>query len=190
VAERSGAREVLDRLGAALTPGKATEGDLRSRETQCELIRWRQEHILSGAARRLKGGIDAGTDPFLVLVDCQDHVVEAARAWADLVVLESFAAAVERCEDEALRPVLDRLCSLYALSRIEAERGWYQEHGKLSSPRSKSVIKLVNALCDELREHASLLVEAFGVPEACLGDAKAVPGAEDASPERGEPVAA
>jgi acyl-CoA oxidase len=171
VAERSGAREVLDRLSSALTPGKATEGDLLSRETQCELIRWRQEHILSGAARRLKGGIDSGAEPFDVLVDCQDHVVAAARAWVDLVVLEAFASGVERCEDPGLQAVLDRLCSLFALSRIEADRGWFQEHGKLSSPRSKAVIKAVNALCGELREHASLLVEAFGVPENVLGDA-------------------
>ena len=162
---------MLDRLSSALTPGRATEGDLLSRETQCELIRWRQEHILSGAARRLKGGIDSGAEPFEVLVDCQDHVVAAARAWVDLVVLEAFAAGVERCEDPGLRAVLDRLCSLFALSRIEADRGWFQEHGKLSSPRSKAVIKAVNALCGELREHASLLVEAFGVPENVLGDA-------------------
>ena len=31
-----------------------------------------------------------------------------------------------------LRALLDRLCSLYALSRVEAERGWYQEHGRLT----------------------------------------------------------
>jgi acyl-CoA oxidase len=185
VAERSGAREVLDRLSAALTPGRATEGDLLSRETQCELIRWRQEHILAGAARRLKGGIDSGADPFEVLVDCQDHVVAAARAWVDLVVLEAFAAGVERCEDSvppALREVLDRLCSLFALSRIEADRGWFQEHGKLSSPRSKAVIKAVNGLCAELREHASLLVEAFGVPERVLGDAGRLPAGDRARP--------
>jgi acyl-CoA oxidase len=64
--------------------------------------------------------------------------------------------------------VLDKLCSLYALSRIEAERGWYQEHGKLTGARSKTVIKIVNALLAELRPHAGELVDAFGVPESCL----------------------
>ncbi len=70
-----------------------------------------------------------------------------------------------------------RVCNLYALSRIEAERGWYQEHGRLSSTRSKAVIKAVNTLCGELREHAELLVEAFGVPEPALGDGGAVAAA-------------
>jgi acyl-CoA oxidase len=175
VAERTAIREAVSRLADELRPGRNEDtAEPLDRETQCGLIRWRQEHILQGAARRLKGGIDAGHDPFHVLVDCQDHVVDAARAWVDLVVLESFNSALQRCPDERLRGILDKLCSLYALSRIEAERGWYQEHGKLSSTRSKAIIKAVNTLCGELRGHAELLVDAFGVPEASLGDAARV----------------
>ena len=68
----------------------ADGGDLLARETQLDLFRWRHEHLLESAARRLKRGIDAERDPFSVLVDCQDHVLEAARSWVDLVVLESF----------------------------------------------------------------------------------------------------
>jgi acyl-CoA oxidase len=177
VAERTAIREVLGRLGDDLRPGRDDSAELLDRASQLELFKWRQEHILSGAARRLKGGIDAGGDPFAVLVDTQDHVVDAARAWVDLVVLEAFAEAVERCEEPAVKPVLDTLCNLYALSRIEAERGWYQEHGRLSSTRSKAVINAVNALCGEVRGHAELLVEAFGVPEPALGDGGAVAAA-------------
>jgi acyl-CoA oxidase len=169
VAERSALRELLGRLGDQLLPGRDDENDLLERDTQLELFSWRHDHVLAGVARRLKRGIDSGGDPFEVLVDCQDHVVTAARSWVDLVVLEAFAGAVERCEDEDTRELLDRLCSLYALARIEAERGWYQEHGRLSSPRSKAVIKTVNALCAELRPSAGVLVDAFGVPERALG---------------------
>jgi acyl-CoA oxidase len=174
VAERSAIREFLGRLGDDLLPGRTDEGDLGERTTQLELFRWRADHILSGAARRLKGGIDAGRDPFAVLVDCQDHVIAAARAYVDRVVLEAFAAAVDRCEHPGSRALLGRVCDLYALSTIEAERGWFQEHGRLSSTRSKAVIKAVNTLCAELRPHATDLVEAFGVPETALGDADAV----------------
>src|SRR4051794_40351566 len=153
-------------LLAERTPiGKLADGgDLFSRETQLDLFRWRHEHLLESAARRLKRGIDAKRDPFSVLVDCQDHVLEAARSWVDLVVLESFP------ED----PAVDQLRSLYALHTIEAERGYYQEHGRLSGTRSKAVIKAVNQLCADLRPDARALVDAFGVPEAALGDARAV----------------
>jgi acyl-CoA oxidase len=148
-------------------PGRDEGGDLLSRKTQLELFKWRHEHVLGGVARRLKKGIGDGRDPFSVLVDCQDHVITAARSWVDLVVLEAFAAVADR------DPLLDKLCSLYALSRIEAERGWYQEHGKLTGARSKTVLKTVNELLAEIRPHAGELVDAFGVPESCLeGDAR------------------
>jgi acyl-CoA oxidase len=171
IAERTAVRKVLSGMAGDLLPGRDDGGELLDRAEQLELLRWRQQHILQGVARRLKGGIDSGRAPFDVLVDCQDHVVAAARAWVDMVVLEAFADAVERCGDAALRPILDRLCSLYALSRVEAERGWYQEHGRLTASRSKAVIKAVNALCAELRPDAGLLVEGFGVPAPAAAEA-------------------
>ncbi|MEA2384792.1 MAG: acyl-CoA oxidase [Solirubrobacteraceae bacterium] len=177
VAERTATRGLLARLADGLLPGRDDGADLLHRTTQLELIRWRQRHILAGAARRLKGGIDAGRSPFDVLVDTQDHVVATGRAWVDLVVLEEFARAVEDCDDPALRAVLDRLCSLYALHRIEAERGWFQEHGRLTPQRSKAVIKHVNALCAQVREDAELLVDAFGIPAPALADAQPVAAA-------------
>jgi acyl-CoA oxidase len=169
VAERTALRELLGRMGDRVLPGRDDERDLLERDTQLELFRWRHEHVLGGVARRLKAGIDGGDDPFAVLVDCQDHVLTTARSWVDLVVLEAFAAAVEGCDDPAARELLDKVCSLHALSVIERERAWYQEHGRLSPPRSKAVIKVVNTLCEELRPHARTLVDAFGVPESCLG---------------------
>jgi acyl-CoA oxidase len=154
---------LTERIGLLrLIPGRDDGGDLLDRKTQLELFKWRHEHILAGVARRLKKGIGEGQDPFSVLVDCQDHVLTTARSWVDLVVLEAFAAVADQ------DPLLDSLCSLYALSRIEAERGWYQEHGKLTAARSKTVIKTVNTLLAELRPHAGTLVDAFGVPESCL----------------------
>jgi len=186
LAERAAVRKVLAGLAARLLPGRARAkpgdeaagrgryGELRDRTEQLSLLRWRQEHILQGVARRLKGGIDSGREPFDVLVDCQDHVVEAARAWVDRVVLEAFADAVEACEDPELHALLDRACSLYALTRVEAERGFYQEHGRLTAARSKAVIKTVNALCAELRPDAERLVDAFAIPAPALADAREV----------------
>jgi acyl-CoA oxidase len=171
VAERSAMREVLTRLADDLLPGRDDQADLASRDVQIELLRWRADHIKAGVARRLKGGIDGGREPFQVLLDCQDHLIAAARAYVDCVVLEAFAAKIGQCPDPGARALLDRVCDLYALSTIEADRAWFQEHGRLSSTRSKAVIKAVNTLCAGLRPHATTLVAAFGVPETSLGDA-------------------
>ena len=168
VVERTSARQLVERLVDAV-PTRDDDAGLLDREYQLELLRWREEHVIAGVARRLKRGIDQGDDPFEVFTSCQDHVVLAATAHIERHLLEAFDRLVQRCEDPTLRDVLDRLCSLHALAEIERDRGWFQEHGRLSGERSKSIIAAVNRLCAGLRPHAALLVDAFGIPDELLG---------------------
>ncbi|MEA2427874.1 MAG: acyl-CoA oxidase [Thermoleophilaceae bacterium] len=170
VAERTLARQLVTRLADAVKPSTNgdDEGNIEERDYQLDLFRWREEHMLSAVTRRLKRGIDDGNDQFEVFNDCQDHVLQAARAHVDTQILEAFARGVERCEDESLKPLLESLFSLHALSLIEAERGWFFEHGRMTGPRSKGVTRLVNRLCSELRPNAGLLVDAFGIPDQAL----------------------
>ena len=174
IVERTAARELVSRLWDDLTPSSEAEGDLAERKYQLALFAWREDHIVSAAARRLKGGIDDGQDPFDVFNECQDHILLASRAHVERLILEAFDRGVQNCEDTGQQQVLDRLCDLYALSRIEADRAWFQEHGRISSTRSKAVIQSVNRLCEALRPHAGELVEAFGVPEPALPDVGSV----------------
>ena len=167
--ERSAARELWGRIWDEITPSSEEDGDLNHREYQLALFAWREDHVLSSAARRLKGGIDEGYDPFEVFNACQDHVLVAARSHIDRQILEAFNRGVEALRaTRRNRAILDRVCDLYALSVIERHRGWYQEHGRISSTRSKAVIRNVNALCEELRPHAEDLVEALRVPDCVL----------------------
>jgi acyl-CoA oxidase len=168
IAERTAVRELVGRVADDLLPFRGDEPDLLDRDHQLHLFSWREEHMRGGAARRLKGGIDAGGDPFRVLIEVQDHVVDVARVHTEKIVLESFARAVDACEDAVTKEVLDQLCSLYALWHVERDRGWFQEHGKLSSTASKAVLKAVNSLCEELRPQAAALVDAFGIPDRQL----------------------
>ena len=48
------------------------------------------------------------------------------------------------------------------------DRAWFLEHSRLTPARAKAVTATVNALCGELRPHADLLVEAFGIPDVVL----------------------
>jgi acyl-CoA oxidase len=84
------------------------------------------------------------------------------------VVLEAFVAAIERCEDDEARTLLNQVCDLYVLSNIEEDRAWFLEHGRLTSARAKAVIAAVNDLCKQLRPHARLLVDGFAIPEPFL----------------------
>jgi acyl-CoA oxidase len=180
VVERLFARKIFQVITDAVPTGEET-GNLLDREHQLDIFRWREGHITASVAQRFRRGLSEGFDAFEVFRAVQDHAVNAARAHIDRVILEAFAGAVERCTDEGLRCSLDRLCDLYALANIEADKGFFQEHGRLSSPRCKAVTREVNRLCNEVRAEAGALVDAFGIPDGVLGapigvsDAPAVP---------------
>jgi len=176
VVEKTAVRELIQRLTDDLVPGRERDEDLLDRDYHLNLFRWREEHILTGAARRLKRGIDDGADPFEVFNECQDHVLAAARAHTEREVLEAFADACEQCEDAGLRVVLDRLCDLHALAEIERDRAWFQEHGRISSTRAKAITRSVNSLCEGLRAHAGELVDAFGIPDELVSAPIGLPG--------------
>ena len=181
VVERTLARQLVTRIADAVTPSNGDgdeEGDLEEPDYQLELMRWREEHLLNGVARRLKRGIDDGNDQFDVFNECQDHVLLAARAHVDTLILEAFCRGIESCKDEAIRQLLDSVRRLHALALIERERGWFFEHGRMTGPRSKSITRSVNRLCAELREHAELLVDAFAIPDSALA-APIATGAND-----------
>ena len=112
-----------------------------------------------------------GKDPqqaFDAFNGAQDHVLAAARTHVERMVLEAFAAMVDRCEDEEVRVVLDRLCDLYALTLIEADAAWFLQHHRITATRAKLVHKSINELCAQLRPDALALVEGLGVPATWL----------------------
>jgi acyl-CoA oxidase len=61
------------------------------------------------------------------------------------------------------------VCDLYALSEIEADKGFFQEHGRLAAVRTKQITREVNDLCNLVAGFSGELVEAFGIPRQCLG---------------------
>lgn len=175
--EKAALRPLIERL-RDVVPNRSDTADpdagLRDDAYHSGLLRFREEHMLSGVARRLKAGIDAGDEPFDVFNRCQDHVIAAGKAHVDRVVLEAFQAAVQDAPDE-IREELKDVYDLHALATIEAQRAWYLEHGRLSPGRSKAITALVNELCAAVRPVAVDLVDAFGIPGAAVDVPMVVP---------------
>ena len=144
------------------------EGHLRDRAFLLSALRWRAQQMVGSVARRLKHRIDSGADSFQAVNECQDHLIETARAHVESLVAEAFAEGIDACRDAKLRQVLGALFQLYSLWRVESDRGWFLERGYLEGGKAKAIRKLVNKLCGEVRSQAVPLVDAFGVPEACL----------------------
>ena len=124
--------------------------------------------MLEAAARRLRKLMANDGDAFSAFNAVQDHLLLAARAHVERVVLEHFTAAIDRCEEGEVKSLLNRVCDLHVMASLERDRGWFMEHGQLSAARAKAVITNVNRLCRELRPHAQQLVDAFGIPEVLL----------------------
>ncbi len=141
---------------------------LRSVDFQADALTWREQHLLSSLARRLRNRIKKGMDSFDALVECQDHAIALAKAHVENHVLSRFHAALGNTDDPALTEVLMQLASLYALDRISTHRGWYQAHGYVESGKARAIRKEVESLCRELRPDALGLVDAFGIPDALL----------------------
>jgi acyl-CoA oxidase len=167
--ERVGGRRILQRLleVAPSRPGSSDDAPLRDRRWHLEMFDFRESHLLDTLARRLRRAQSAD-DPFAVFNAAQDHLLAAARAHVDSVLLQAFVDGIDACADAAERELLERVCDLFALSTIETERGWFAEHGRLTGARSKAVLAEVNALCAAVRPYARTLVDAFGVPESVV----------------------
>jgi len=140
------------------------EGSLFNRGTQVKMFEDREQYMLASVARRLQGK-SKEMSPFDAFNAVQDHVLHAAKAHVDRIILEAFVAGIDTCEDDEAREILGMVCDLYALSVIEDDKSWFVEHRFLSVERSKAVTRGINDRCRKLRPHAELLVEGFGIPE-------------------------
>jgi acyl-CoA oxidase len=140
------------------------EGSLFNRGTQVQMFEDREEYILATVARRLQGK-SKEMSAFDAFNSVQDHVLHAARAHIQRIILEAFVAGVDSCEDEQAREILNMVCDLYALTVIEEDRAWFMEHRLLSTERAKAVTRGINERCRNLRPYAETLVDGFGIPE-------------------------
>jgi acyl-CoA oxidase len=139
------------------------EGSLFNRGTQVTMFEDREQYLISSVARRLQGKAKemSAFDAFNAV---QDHVLHAATAHIDRIVLEAFVAGIDACENDEARELLGIVCDLYALSVIEDDKAWYVEHRYLSTERAKAVTRGINDRCRALRPHAKTLVDGFGIP--------------------------
>ncbi|AEN08522.1 MULTISPECIES: acyl-CoA dehydrogenase [unclassified Streptomyces] len=170
VMEKTSAHKLLERVRDLLPGGDEwdQEAGLLDSEYQLAMLRYREEHMLAGVARRLKRGVDQKGNPGVVFSQVQDHVIAVAHAHVERLVLEAFVEKVRALPDSGNKVALGLLCDLFALSTIEADRAWFMEHGRLTVQRSKAISREVNDLCRKVRPLAVDLVDAWGIPSEML----------------------
>ncbi|MEO5602957.1 MAG: acyl-CoA dehydrogenase [Cyclobacteriaceae bacterium] len=138
-------------------------------EFHLNAFKYRERNILTSAAKRLKKHIDSGMDSFDAFNVCQNHLVDVSFAYIERIILEQFFSHVERTDDASCQSILKKLSQLYALTQMDAHKGWYLENGYMEGVKTKAIRKMVDQLCWEIRQDAVPLVDAFRIPDSCLG---------------------
>lgn len=169
--ERTTARAAISRLVAS-ADRKPEADQLRARGWQVQMFEYRERHIVEGLARRMRAAAQLSNgEGFDAVNACQQHMLEAARAHTDRIVLEAFVDAISGVTDEYIRSLLIKVCDLYALATIEEHRAWYLEHQRIDAPRSKVIRSTVEGLSRDLSDKLTELVEGLGVPRGWLNSA-------------------
>jgi acyl-CoA oxidase len=163
VLKRTAAETIMQRILDARQDSEE-EGSLFNRGTQVKMFEDREAYMIATVARRLQGK-SKEMSAFDAFNAVQDHVLHAAQAHIERIILEAFVAGIDSCEDAEARKVLELVCDLYALSVIAQDGAWFVEHRFLSTERSKAVTRGINERCRNLRPYAEMLVDGFGVPE-------------------------
>lgn len=145
-----------------------SESHLLDKNFHLSAFHYREQEIVTSAAKRLKKLIDSGLDAYDAFNVAQHQMIDVAKAYLDRVVLEQFLTKIESVEDKNSKAMLEKLAQLFALHKIEENKAWYLENNYIEPVKSIAIRKMVNQLCWEIRPDAVALVDGFGIPEACL----------------------
>ena len=148
----------------------AASASLLSPEQQLAYFRFRESTLLlraGGQFRRLTR--QKGMDSYSAFTRLQPELLELAEAYAERQVVESFLEAVAGMPEQTLQRPLRKLSDLFALYHLEKHKGWFLENGFMPGRRAIAITSHVTRLCQEVRQDAVALVDAFGIPDQCLG---------------------
>ncbi len=130
---------------------------------------FRARRLVSTLAQRLRAYIKEGMSAYEAGLRCQTHMIEAAEAHIEAIILEQAIERVQALDKgNPAREVLKKVNQLFALHTIEGHRGWYLESGYIAANKSKAIRKAVDVLCAELRPEVGALVDGFGIPDELL----------------------
>lgn len=145
------------------------ESHLKDPEFHLHAFQYREKEVLESAAKRFKRLIGDGLDAFDAANIIHPHMLQIAGSYLDRVILEQFRLKVDQTEDAAIKEVLTKLYTLFALNKINENKAWYLEQGYMDGVKTKAIRKMISQLCWEIRQDAVPLADSFEIPENCLG---------------------
>ena len=130
---------------------------------------YRERKLMMSVSNRMRSYLKKRIDPHKAYLKCQMHMIELATAYVDRLALKSMYRKIQSLDNSGEKLILQRLYKLYGLHTIEANKGFFLENDYLDGSMTKAIRRQVTKLCQEVREDADGLVDAFLIPEELLG---------------------
>lgn len=148
---------------ADIGDARRSVNQLRETSLQRELLTDRVETMVAELADSLRSASKASREVAAEKFnDVQHELIEAARAYGELIQWEAFTAALPTIADRGTREVLTRVRDLFGLTLLERNLSWYLINGRISTGRARTVSSYIDRLVARLRPHAQDLVDAWG----------------------------
>lgn len=142
---------------------------LSSQGFHLHAFRFRQRKLLQSLGSRMRAMFRKRITPYDVFLRTQNHMIELARAYVELIVLEQFQVKLKDTGQGPEKEILELVYQLFALETIEQNKGWYLEQDYLEYVKTKAIRLTVDRLCSQVRIHCRTLVDGFGIPDYLLG---------------------
>jgi acyl-CoA oxidase len=140
---------------------------LRDASLQRSLLAYRTQDQVQQVAGALRSAM-SDMPPEEAFNSVQNRALAMAVCHVEEQVLNAIVTVEQAETDGAVAAVLGRLRSLYALHRIEADLGWFLQHGYMARAQATAVREEVEALCAEVADDAWHIVEAFRLPSSAM----------------------
>jgi len=149
-----------------LTRLKADESHLLDVEVYSHALEYREAHLLRELVQRVNK-TNKPDEFFRAWNDAVDVINHLAKAHMERRVHEEFMAGLSSAP-ASVQPLLHLLCSLNALTAIQADLGWFMSYHYFSARKARAINHEINRICKALRPHAAQLVDGFDLPAGLL----------------------
>ena len=135
-----------------------------SADWQMKLFKARETFLMNELAGKLFAQRQAGKNIFESwMLNESDLVQSLAQAWGENIAIEQFNKIIQTASP-GLVPTFQKLFSLFALDRINADGVLLLQNGLISAQQSHAVTAEIQKLCTELGKDALELTKGFGIP--------------------------
>jgi len=101
------------------------------------------------------------------MLEESDLIQGAARAYGDNLIATRFGTVLTECDLE-LKPMLEKIFTLYAMTVIERNLGWFILSNTLTTAQGQDVKSFKSQLCAELGGQSLALCDSFAITDTML----------------------